>query len=420
MGTTRVFGALAVIGALSVATTLSAQTYPTGSDPRNGLKAGRSDFGEAAHGMKLLSLTPKAVEFDSTDLLLKSDMAFKGNFIYQGNFSGFSIWDVTDASKPVHQSTVQCATSQGDPSIYGNLLFMSAEGAGNRNDCGKGGVQHPKDHMAGVRIFRRVQPARAEARQERADLQGSHTHTIVPHETDKDVIYIYVSGNQGARPAPELTGCKSGDDPADHDELHLRLDVIKVPLKNPAEPRSSPARASSPTWPGPASVARALVPAAGDAVGAIPAAAARRRPAPARATATTSPPTQPRGCSPARAGATATAGGHLQPGKAGPPGRAADTNFSLWHTAVFSNDGKKVVFTDEWGGGTSPMCQASRLMEMGGNTMLTIGGQEAQAGHSSSRFPPAQTAQENCVSHNGGLIPVPGATSWCRVGTRAA
>jgi len=85
----------------------------------------------------------------------------------------------------------------------------------------------------------------------------------------------------------------------------------------------------------------------------------------------------------------------------------ADTNFSLWHTAVFSNDGSKVVFTDEWGGGTQPMCQATSMMEMGGNTILTIkNGKMTQ--HSYFKIPSAQSAQENCVSHNGGLIPVPG------------
>ena len=85
----------------------------------------------------------------------------------------------------------------------------------------------------------------------------------------------------------------------------------------------------------------------------------------------------------------------------------ADTNFSLWHTAVFSNDGSKVVFTDEWGGGTSPMCQATSMMEMGGNAILTIKDKKMTQ-HAYFKIPSAQTAQENCVSHNGGLVPVPG------------
>jgi hypothetical protein len=86
----------------------------------------------------------------------------------------------------------------------------------------------------------------------------------------------------------------------------------------------------------------------------------------------------------------------------------ADTNFSLWHTAVFSNDGKKVVFTDEWGGGVGPMCQKTSMMEMGGNTILTIGPNRKYTQHAYYKIPTAQTAEENCVSHNGGLIPIPG------------
>jgi hypothetical protein len=87
---------------------------------------------------------------------------------------------------------------------------------------------------------------------------------------------------------------------------------------------------------------------------------------------------------------------------------ASDTNFSLWHTAVFSNDGSKVVFTDEWGGGTSPNCQKNSMMQMGGNTILTIGADKKYTEHAYFKIPTAQSDQENCVSHNGGLIPVPG------------
>lgn len=86
----------------------------------------------------------------------------------------------------------------------------------------------------------------------------------------------------------------------------------------------------------------------------------------------------------------------------------SDTNFSLWHTAVFSNDAKRVVFTDEWGGGTGPMCQATSMMQMGGNTTLTIDSKRKLTEHAYFKIPTAQSAQENCVSHNGGLIPVPG------------
>lgn len=146
---------VAVVSLLAIAPTLEAQTYPSSTDPRNGLKYGLHDAGEAIQGMRLVSATRKPAVLDSMMGLtfVNSDLAFRGNYVYQGNFAGFSIWDVSNPAKPVLASVVSCITSQGDPSIYGNLLFVSAEGAGNRNDCAKGGVSDPKDHMAGVRIY---------------------------------------------------------------------------------------------------------------------------------------------------------------------------------------------------------------------------------------------------------------------------
>src|SRR5690606_9233054 len=86
----------------------------------------------------------------------------------------------------------------------------------------------------------------------------------------------------------------------------------------------------------------------------------------------------------------------------------SDLNFSLWHTAVFSNDASSVVFTDEWGGGTAPRCRITDPQRLGGNTILSIheGGKMTQHGY--FKMLAAQTDMENCVSHNGGLIPVPG------------
>src|SRR5262249_42654244 len=155
MGTARRIGVLAATLTLSAAPFLHAQTYPTGNDPRNGLKAGKLDAGVALSGMKQISFMPKPAEFDSTNGLtfINSDLAFRDHYVYQGNFAGFTIWDVKNPAKPVQVAVVPCITSQGDPSIIGHLLFISAEGNGNRNDCAKGGVKDPADHMAGVPIF---------------------------------------------------------------------------------------------------------------------------------------------------------------------------------------------------------------------------------------------------------------------------
>jgi hypothetical protein len=321
---------------------------------------------------------------------------------------------VSNPVKPKVASVVSCITSQGDPSIVGNLLFVSAEGGGNRNDCGKGGVKDPKDHMAGVRIFD-VSDAKAPKLIKNVQTcKGSHTHTIVPHPTDKGIIYLYVSGSSAARPDSELAGCNNGTDPADEKNSMFRLDVIKVPL---AHPEQAAVVTGARIFTGLDAAPRAAGRAAGGGRGrggrgGAADSAAPPPPPPA--------PTGPRNCH----DVTAYPAMHLLAGACGSYGllvditnpekpvrlaAQADTNFSLWHTAVFSNDGSKVVFTDEWGGGTSPMCQANSMMEMGGNAILTIDPKTKKyTQHAYYKIPTQQTAQENCVSHNGGLIPVPG------------
>ena len=397
--------------AFASATALRAQSYPTGSDPRNGLKPGMLDAATAQSGMRLVSFTPKPAELDSVRGLtfVNSDLAFKGKYVYQGNFAGFAIWDVSNPARPARVAVVPCITSQGDPSIYGNLLFISAEGNGNRNDCAKGGVQNPADHMAGVRIYDVSNPAMPRLVKNVQTCKGSHTHTIIPSPTDKGVIYIYVSGSQAARPETELAGCRNGTDAADESNSMFRLDVIKVPLANPSNAEVvTGARIFTNMAPAP------------QRSGARPGGRGARAAAAGEAPASPPPtPTGPRNCH----DVSAYPAMHLLAGACGSYGllvdisnpekpirldAVADTNFSLWHTAVFSNDGSKVVFTDEWGGGTSPNCQATSMMEMGGNTTLTIANGKVLKQHAYFKIPSAQTAQENCVSHNGGLIPVPG------------
>ena len=404
MGISRVTraAACAVACAFAWSATLDAQTYPTGNDARNNLKFGLKDAGVAIKGMRLVSTAPKPPAMDSLDGLtfVNSDLAFRGNYVYQGNFAGFSIWDVSNPAKPMMLSQYPCITSQGDPTIIGNLLFLSAEGAGNRNDCAKGGVGNPSEHMAGVRIFDVSNPRAPKFVKNVQTCKGSHTHTVIPSPTDKGVVYIYVSGSQQAREA--MAGCKNGRDPADESNSLFRLDVIKVPLANP---QAAEVVTGARIFNGLAAAPRR----AGQA--------ARGRRMGGGDSAFT--PTGPHNCHdvtayPAMnllAGACGSYGLLVDISNPEKPVRldaVSDTNFSLWHTAVFSNDGKKVVFTDEWGGGTSPMCQATSMMEMGGNTTLVIGADRKMKQHAYFKIPTAQSAQENCVSHNGSLIPVPG------------
>jgi hypothetical protein len=357
----------------------------TMDDPRVGLAAGPGGTAEeAALNMRLLSLSPKPPQFDSATGLtyINSDLAFRGNLVYQGNFSGFMIWDVSNPRSPVLVNTTVCATDQGDPSIYGNLLFISAESNRSRNDCGIQGVEDGADRMRGVRIFDVTNPRSPRLVKNVQTCRGSHTHTLVPHPTDPDVLYIYVGGSSGVRSSDEMAECSGGTVAENPNTAQFRVDIIRVPLSNPEASEVV-------TY---ARIFEGLAP-RGSRGG-------------------------PSGCHdltayPAMnlvAGACGSYGILLDASDPENPVRLdalADDNFSLWHTAVFSNDGTSVVFTDEWGGGTQPRCRAGDPFELGGNTILGINnGRFSQ--HAYFKMPAVQTDTENCVSHNGGLIPVPG------------
>jgi hypothetical protein len=399
----RAAAALVVVTAASAsATPLFAQagTRATLDDPRVGLAAGeKNSAGQAALHMRLVSWSDKPEAFDSARGLtyINSDLAFRGTTLYQGNFSGFSIWDVRDPAKPVLLSTMVCATDQGDPSIYGNLLFISAESVRSRNDCGTQGVENGADRMRGVRIFDVSDPRQPRLVKNVQTCRGSHTHTIVPHPTDAGVIYIYVGGSSGVRDASEMAECSSGTVAENPNTAQYRVDIIRVPLATPEQSavigyaRIFEGLARSPGRAGVA--ADTTAPVAGRALG-------------------------PSGCHdltsyPAYnlvAGSCGSFGILLDASNPERPVRLdamSDLNFSLWHTAVFNNDATSVVFTDEWGGGTSPRCRATDPLELGGNTILGIrDGRLTQ--HAYIKMMAAQTETENCVSHNGGLIPVPG------------
>ncbi len=391
---------------------VSAQTYPSSKDPRNNLKPGRFDAGVAASNMKLVSFSPKPAQFDTVRGLtfVNSDLAFGTHYVYQANFAGFTIWDITDPAKPTIASVTRCITSQGDPSIYGHLLFISAEGAGNRNDCGDGGVQNPKDHMAGVRIFDVSNPKAPKLVKNVQTCKGSHTHTVVPSPIDKNIIYIYVSGQQAARPETELAGCKNGTDPADPSNSLFQLDIIKVPLNHPEQAKVIPG----------ARIFTGLDGGGECRVFCAPTDPRRAAMARARSAEQAAMPDGPRNCHdvtayPAMNLLAASCSTHSimvdisNPEKPVRLDALMDTNnFQGRHTAAFSNDGKKIIQTDEWGGGTGPMCQASSMIELGGNTVITLDAKKKQTQRAYFKLPSAQSAEENCVSHNGGLIPVPG------------
>ncbi len=397
-------------------TPIVSMTPPT-PDPRVGLKAGVWDAGEAAWNMRMISTTPpKGKVLGSTH----SDLAFSGKYVIQGNYDGFEIYDISDPARPVLVQTYLCPASQNDISVYHNLLFMSSEATNSRADCGFGGIPDPvsAERVRGVRIFDSSDLQKPPLDTSVETCRGSHTHTIVTQPGDPDDVYVYVSGLSRVRSDKEMPGCEDGgiDDP---NTARFRIEVIKVPLAAPEKAAivSSPRIFNGLPVPPHDAARDAIDAAARDAARKERAARGEREPAPQPA-ASQEAPTGPNQCHDITVypqiglagGACAGLGLLLDIHDAAHPVRvamAADPNMSFWHSATFSNDGTKVLFTDEWGGGSQPRCRATDKMDWGADALFTIE-HDTLVFHSYYKMPAAQTEQENCVAHNGSLVPSPG------------
>ena len=416
-------------------TPIVAATAPS-PDPRVGLAAGRWDAAQAAWNLKMISTTPPADKFLG---VTNSDLAFTGKYAIQGNYNGFQVFDISTPTKPVLALTYVCPASQSDVSVFKNLLFVSGEGLTGRVDCGIQGVPEPvsKDRLRGIRVFDISNISAPKYVTNVQTCRGSHTHTVVTDPKDKDNVYIYVSGSSRVRSAEELPGCKDGpvDDP---DSARFRLEVIKVPL---AAPEKAAIVSSPRIFYGLAPPPRRVEPGRGGAPGTGDPAA----PNPP-ATPPTTPPATPPTTPPADPAAAAAGGGRgggpprentgpnqchditvypdigLAGGACGGYGllldirdvanpkridQAADINMSFWHSATFSNDGSKILFSDEWGGGSQPRCRDTDKLEWGADALFTIENQKMNF-KSYYKMPAPQTSLENCVAHNGSLIPIPG------------
>jgi hypothetical protein len=393
------------------------------------LRAGRWDAAQALWNMRLLSTTPPSEKFNG---VTNSDLAFTGKYAIQGNYNGFQIFDISDPAKPKSVINYICPASQSDVSVFRNLLFVSGEGQSGRVDCGIQGVQEPvsKERLRGIRIFDISDIAHPKYVANVQTCRGSHTHTVITDPRDKANVYIYVSGSAGVRSAEELPGCLDGgqDDPK---SARFRIEVIKVPLAAPQnaaivssprifqglaapprreEPRPTPPPAAAGA---PAAGAPGAAAAAGGGAGAGGGGGGRgggRGPA--------GPPTGPNQCHditvyPDIGLAGGACGGYgllLNIREVAQPFRvdeAADINMAFWHSATFSNDGTKVLFTDEWGGGGQPRCRDTDKPEWGANALFTIENGKMNF-QSYYKLPAPQTTLENCVAHNGSLIPIPG------------
>ncbi len=459
----------AFVLALAPALAAPARAQSSTTDPRAHLKAGLYDAGTAAHGLKLVAHRNKPDVFHPNDpgglIYANSDLAFGGHYVYQGNFSGLQIWDITHPTSPTLTDATVCFTEQGDVSIYHHLLFVSAENTGSRLDCGTQGVQDSvsTERMLGIRIFDVSDPRHPKPVANVQTCRGSHTHTIVPDPNDPNTVYVYVSGLARVRSETEMAGCESGEI-TDPNTALFRIEVIKVPLDHPEQAAivSSPRIFNDLTAPPTHGVAYADT-----ANGALVAQARRFLPRlglPSTATAADSEhvaqlvarvmanrddsatvaavrdtleqmgvqrvpfggggnrarggPSQCHDITlyPAQGlGAGACSGYGLLLDIKDPvhPNRlqaVADSNFSFWHSATFSNSADALLYTDEWGGGTQAKCRTTDPIEWGADAVFRIVGGDSltQAGY--FKMPAAQTPEENCVAHNGGLIPVPGRT----------
>ncbi len=386
---------------------------PVSTDPRVGLKAGVNDAGMAAKHMELVSTLPKPEAFaDLTGGLAfaNSDLAFKGGTLALGNFAGVNFYSIVDPREITLASSMPCPGGQGDVSIYKNLMFMSVEQPRGRVDCGAGGVTEPisAERFRGVRIFDISDVKKPRQIAAVQTCRGSHTHTLVEDPKDPGNLYVYGSGTAGARDAKELDGCSGKDPKEDPNTALFSIDVIKVPLSSPEKaavvnrPRifAAPTGEIAGLWLG------------GDH---------------GEGTQKTSVTNQCHDITVfpkigLAAGACSGNGILLDITDPVHPKRidqVTDKNFAYWHSATFNNDGSKVIFTDEWGGGTNPRCRATDLPNWGADAIFEIVDRKLVF-KSYYKMPAPQTETENCVAHNGSLIPVPGrdimAQAWYQGG----
>jgi hypothetical protein len=446
-------------------------TSPPSPDRRIGLRAGRFNAGEASWNLHLVSTTQPSVGFiDRADpgnaAVWNSDLAFTGNYVIQGNFSGYQVWDASDPKHPTLHSSYLCPGSQSDVSVHHNLLFESSESLNGRNDCGTQGVVDTvsKERLRGIRIYDIADMTHPKLLTTVQTCRGSHTHSVVTDPNDKANVYIYISGSAPVRSPNELAGCSAMAPEQDPNSELFRIEVIQVPVAHPEqahvvskppilanlEPAGShpeapeDVAAASRT----AAAARArgeftatifglervisaetskhlldsLVKARGG-MGAPTAAdsAKLREELPtimAKAMGTAGPRRGPQQCHditayPAIGLAGGACGGYgvlldiRDPAHPKRIGAVADSNFSFWHSASFNNDGTKMLFTDEWGGGTQPRCRATDKPEWGADAIFTLANDQLTfKGY--YKLPAPQTSEENCVAHNGSLVPIPG------------
>ena len=358
---------------------------------------------EAAEGSPPVEAQPKPVEADSDKRypmlsFSNTDMAFSGDTLIAGNYHGFNIYDIADQAAPELISSVVCPGGQGDVSVVGDLLIMSVQETRSRLDCGLQGISDDvsDERFRGIRIFDLSDlknPRQVGAVQ---TCRGSHTHSVVAGPGADGKIIVYNSGTSSIREREEMASCFD-ESPGDPRTALFRIDVIEIPVDDPAAAKivASPAvfadaqtGALAGLWRGgdhgeETQETRAtdqchditVFPAANIAAGA---------------------------CS--GNGILFDISDPLNPTRIDV---VSDAGFAYWHSATFNNDGTKVLFTDEWGGGGRPRCRAYDPLDWGADAIYDIVDGKLEF-RSYFKIPAPQLEQENCVAHNGSIVPVPG------------
>ncbi|KXK60108.1 hypothetical protein AWW66_20600 [Micromonospora rosaria] len=372
---TRRLGAISLAAAAALlATTVAgapasaAEVEETTNDPAYVIPG--VDEISSSSNFRTIANLPKTGAFES-ESAYGTDIAFQGNYAFVGNYNGFTIYDIKQPRNPKVTSQVLCPGAQNDISIYGNLLFLSVDSSRNDDSCNSTAQSASiKDSWEGVRIFDvsdKVNPTYIKAIETDC---GSHTHTLVPAKS-KDKVYVYV---QSYSPNASFPDCQPP---------HDKLSIIEVPLNDPtqaavvATPNLFPGDLGAASTSGchDVTVYAELDLAAGACMG---------------------------------DGVLMDISDRTNPVVLS---RVRDTNFAFWHSATFNNSGNKVIFTDELGGGGSATCNPTIGPKRGANALFDIEGSGADRKlvfKSYFKIPRENTRFENCVAHNGSLIPAMG------------
>ena len=365
-------------------------------DPNNLTERNAEDLSDDSDEVKSTEMASRGrrspmLSFSNTD------MAFQNNFLIAGNYHGFNIYDISQKDKPELLVSVVCPGGQGDISIVGDLLIMSVEETRGRVDCGLEGINSEPNpvRFRGLRIFDISNIKNPQQVGLVQTCRGSHTHSVVNQRTNDGKILVYNSGTSSVRDEEELEQC-IGNVAGDNRTALFRIDIIEIPIENPEDSKI----VSSPTV-----FADELTGALGGLW------AGGDHGDDTQDTSRTDEchditvfPTK-------KLAAGACSGNGILFDISDPynPKRldvVSDKGFAYWHSATFNNDGSKVLFTDEWGGGGRPRCRAWDPLNWGADAIYDIKDQKLVF-QSHYKMPAPQLETENCVAHNGSIIPIP-------------